>query len=55
MKIKKVTVAGTGVLGSQIAFQTAFKGFEVSAYDISDEALIQAKERFNVLKERCGL
>tara|TARA_R110002124_G_scaffold278222_1_gene450068 strand:+ start:3035 stop:3139 length:105 start_codon:yes stop_codon:yes gene_type:complete len=27
------------VLGSQIAFQTAFKGFKVSAYDISDEAL----------------
>ncbi|HJY23938.1 MAG TPA: 3-hydroxyacyl-CoA dehydrogenase [Hanamia sp.] len=52
MKIKNVTVAGTGVLGSQIAFQTAFKGFEVSAYDINDEALEKAKERFNVLKKR---
>ncbi|GGG26143.1 3-hydroxyacyl-CoA dehydrogenase [Pontibacter amylolyticus] len=52
MKIKNVAVAGTGVLGSQIAFQTAFKGFEVSAYDINDEALEKAKERFNVLKER---
>ena len=52
MKIKNVAVAGTGVLGSQIAFQTAFKGFEVSAYDINDEALEEAKERFNVLKER---
>ena len=52
MKIKNVTVAGTGVLGSQIAFQTAFKGFKVSAYDINDEALEKAKERFNVLKER---
>lgn len=52
MEIKKVTVAGTGVLGSQIAFQTAFKGFEVSAYDINDEALEKAKERFNVLKKR---
>lgn len=52
MKIKNVTVAGTGVLGSQIAFQSAFKGFKVSAYDISDEALEEAKERFNVLKER---
>lgn len=38
MKINNVTIAGTGVLGSQIAFQTAFKGFEVSAYDINDEA-----------------
>lgn len=52
MKIRNVTVAGTGVLGSQIAFQTAFKGFEVSAYDINDEALEKAKERFKVLKER---
>lgn len=52
MNIKNVTVAGTGVLGSQIAFQTAFKGFEVSAYDINDETLEKAKERFKVLKER---
>src|SRR5690606_3830192 len=52
MNIKNVTVAGTGVLGSQIAFQTAFKGFQVSSYDISDEALEKAKERFKVLKER---
>lgn len=52
MKIKNVTVAGTGVLGSQIAFQTAFKGFKVSSYDINDEALEKAKERFRVLKER---
>lgn len=52
MKIKNVTVAGTGVLGSQIAFQTAFKGFNVSAYDINDEALEKAKERYKVLKER---
>lgn len=52
MNIKNVTVAGTGVLGSQIAFQTAFKGFEVSAYDINDEALEKARERFKVLMER---
>ena len=52
MKIKNVAVAGTGVLGSQIAFQTAFKGFKVSAYDINDEALEKGKERFKVLKER---
>lgn len=52
MDIKKIAVAGTGVLGSQIAFQSAFKGFEVSAYDISDEALEQAKGRYQVLMER---
>ena len=52
MNIKKVAVAGTGVLGSQIAFQSAFKGFEVAAYDISDEAVEQAKGRYKVLMER---
>ncbi|EGD56410.1 3-hydroxyacyl-CoA dehydrogenase [Gordonia neofelifaecis] len=44
--IKKVVVLGTGVLGSQIAFQTAYSGFEVTAYDIDDDALAAAKERF---------
>ena len=51
MNIKNVTVAGTGVLGSQIAFQTAFKGFNVSAYDFNDEALVKAKERYTTLKK----
>ncbi|WP_062987817.1 3-hydroxyacyl-CoA dehydrogenase [Nocardia anaemiae] len=46
MTIRKVTVLGTGVLGSQIAFQTAFHGFDVTAYDISDEAIAGARERF---------
>ncbi len=44
--ITKVTVLGTGVLGSQIAYQTAYRGFEVSAYDINDDVLAMAKERF---------
>lgn len=52
MIINKVAVAGTGVLGSQIAFQSAFKGFEVAAYDINDEAVEQAKGRYKVLMER---
>jgi 3-hydroxybutyryl-CoA dehydrogenase len=29
--ITHVTVLGTGVLGSQIAFQTAFSGFQYTA------------------------
>lgn len=52
MDIKNVTVAGSGVLGSQIAFQTAFHGFVVAVYDINDEALEKAKERFQTLKKR---
>ena len=50
MDIKKVTVAGSGVLGSQIAFQTAYNGYEVTVYDINEEALEKAKERFKGLK-----
>ncbi|MGG0655094.1 3-hydroxyacyl-CoA dehydrogenase [Rummeliibacillus pycnus] len=52
MDYKHITVAGSGVLGSQIAFQTAFNGFNVSVYDINDEALDRAKERLNDLKPR---
>ncbi|MGD6844950.1 3-hydroxyacyl-CoA dehydrogenase [Bacillus infantis] len=52
MNYKNVTVAGSGVLGSQIAFQTAFKGFNVSVYDINDEALDRAKDRIGKLKPR---
>lgn len=49
--IKQVTVLGTGVLGSQIAFHTAFSGFDVVAYDINDEALADARIRFDGLAE----
>lgn len=49
--IKTVTVLGTGVLGSQIAFQSAFKGFTVTAYDINDKVLEAAKDRFAKLAE----
>lgn len=49
--IKKVTVLGTGVLGSQIAFQSAFKGFTVTAYDINDKVLEAAEVRFDKLTE----
>lgn len=51
MEIKNVTVAGSGVLGYQIAFQTAFHGFQVTVYDINDEVLTKAKEKFSVLSE----
>src|SRR5215468_8528502 len=50
--ISKVTVLGTGVLGSQIAYQTAYSGFEVTAYDISDEIVTAARKRFEGLAAR---
>ncbi|MEI2405081.1 3-hydroxyacyl-CoA dehydrogenase [Niallia taxi] len=52
MKFKHITVAGSGVLGSQIAFQSAFHGFNVTVYDINDEVLESAKEKINLLKGR---
>ena len=51
MNYEHITVAGSGVLGSQIAYQTAYKGFYVNVYDISDEVLGHAKERLTKLKE----
>lgn len=50
--MKNITVLGTGVLGSQIAFQTAFHGFDVVAYDIDQAALDRAAKRFEVLAAR---
>jgi 3-hydroxyacyl-CoA dehydrogenase len=51
MDFKNITIAGSGVLGSQIAFQTAFKGFNVTIYDINDAAIEKGKERIAVLEK----
>jgi 3-hydroxyacyl-CoA dehydrogenase len=51
MNYENITVAGSGVLGGQIAYQTAYNGFRVSVYDVSEEALGHAKERLISLKE----
>lgn len=50
MNYQNITVAGSGVLGSQIAYQSAFKGFNVTVYDINDEALKNAQDRISNLK-----
>jgi 3-hydroxyacyl-CoA dehydrogenase len=50
--ITSVTVLGTGVLGSQIAYQTAYSGFDVTAYDISEEILQSTKLRIEGLAAR---
>jgi 3-hydroxyacyl-CoA dehydrogenase len=50
--IEKVAVLGTGVLGSQIAYQTAYSGYDVTAYDISDEILAKARTGFEQLAAR---
>jgi 3-hydroxybutyryl-CoA dehydrogenase len=48
MNYKHITVAGSGVLGSQIAYLAAYRGYCVNVYDISDEV---PKERLTKLKE----
>lgn len=49
MMIKNVTVAGGGVLGSQIAYQIAFSGLPVTLYDVDEAHLVAAKARINRL------
>ena len=51
-RLENITVLGTGVLGSQIAFQTAFSGFEVVAWDVDEPALEAARKRFRGLADR---
>ena len=51
MNYKHITVAGSGVLGNQLAYQPAHKGFCVNAYDISNDVLGHTKERLAKLKE----
>lgn len=50
MTIKNVTVAGGGVLGSQIAYQTAFSGFAVTLYGRRDSSIQAAKGRIEQLR-----
>ena len=49
MDFKKVTIIGGGVLGSQIAFQSAYKGFDVTVYLRSDASVERAKPKFERL------
>ena len=51
MEIQNVTIFGGGTLGSQIAFQTAFHGFNVIVYDISDEALELSQQNHQMIGE----
>lgn len=51
MKIKNVTLIGGGVLGSQIAYQTAYKGFNVTMYLRSDASIERAKPKIKRLHD----
>ncbi|GLX82357.1 3-hydroxyacyl-CoA dehydrogenase [Thalassotalea eurytherma] len=46
MNIKNVTVAGGGLLGSQVAWQVAFSGFNVTVFDPFEKGL-EASQNFH--------
>lgn len=50
MEIKKVTVAGGGVLGSQIALQSAYKGFEVTLWLRSEGSIERTRPKLERLR-----
>ncbi len=49
-KITNVTVMGGGIMGSQIAYQTAFKGFNVILYDISIDMYTKVIDNLELLR-----
>ena len=49
--MKKIVVAGGGVLGSQIAFQTAYKGFDVTIWLRSEGSIARTQPKLDRLKE----
>lgn len=49
MEITSITVAGGGVLGSQIAFQSAFKDLDVTVWARSEESKKRVQDRFDAL------
>ena len=50
MEIKNITVAGGGVLGSQIALQSAYKGFSVTMWLRSEGSIERAKPKLERLR-----
>ena len=51
MKIKNVVVIGGGVLGSQIAFQSAYCGFNVTIWLSSQSSITRTQPKLDHLKE----
>lgn len=51
MKFKNITVAGGGVLGSQIAFQSAYCGFDVKIWARNENSAKKIQEKLDSLKK----
>ena len=52
MEIKKVVVIGGGVLGSQIAFQAAYCGFDATIWLRSEGSISRTQPKLDSLKEK---
>ena len=50
MSFKKITIAGGGVLGSQIAFQSAYCGFDVTIWLYKEEVLQNTLDKLASIK-----
>lgn len=51
MKLQKVVVAGGGVLGSQIAFQAAYCGFDVTIWLRSESSITRTQPKIDGVKK----
>ena len=52
MNYKKIVVAGGGVLGSQIAFQSAYCGYDVTIWLRSEDSKTRTQPKLDELKKR---
>lgn len=50
--IKKVVVAGGGVLGSQIALQTAYWGFDVTIWLRSEGSVVRCRPKLDKFEQQ---
>ena len=50
MQFKKIVVVGGGILGSQIAFQAAYCGFDVTFLLRSDDSIARTKQKIEKLR-----
>ena len=51
MNFKKVTVIGGGVLGSQIAYQTAYCGFDITIWMRSESSITRTQPKIDALHQ----
>ncbi len=49
--MKNITIMGGGVLGSQIAFQTAYCGFHVTIWLRSEESILRTKKKLEEVRK----